>query len=159
MNRDKQETLVKTGVPRDSRVSVLLILAFLLSTYCGFSGSIKKRVLGTLSHVNSKEIVWKLQSGNDQKLHVVSSNKKLSSQCIDFPRHALFSFKPIPINFSNQDLLMTVSGIGPRLAERIIAYRDEYGSIDRAESLLDIEGIGPKKLSKLRNHFNYTISL
>lgn len=37
-------------------------------------------------------------------------------------------------------------GVGPRLAERIDAYREEHGPLRRPEDLLGVRGIGPATL-------------
>jgi len=48
--------------------------------------------------------------------------------------------------------LEALPGIGPVLARRIIAYRDRHGPFHRVEDLLQVEGIGPKLLARLRQH-------
>jgi len=40
--------------------------------------------------------------------------------------------------------------VGPVLAERIIAYRREIGGFRSVDDLLDVPGIGEKKLAKIR---------
>jgi competence protein ComEA len=42
-------------------------------------------------------------------------------------------------------------GIGPVLAERIVAYRDEHGPFGVLEDLLDVPGIGESKLAVVRD--------
>lgn len=46
--------------------------------------------------------------------------------------------------------LETLPGIGPVLARRIVAYRDRHGPFHRLEDLLQVEGIGPRLLERLR---------
>ena len=46
--------------------------------------------------------------------------------------------------------LQTLPGIGPALAERIIAYRTEHGPFRTVEELLEVKGIGEATLEKLR---------
>jgi competence protein ComEA len=41
-------------------------------------------------------------------------------------------------------------GVGPVLAERIIAHREEHGPFTAVEDLLDVPGIGEGKLEALR---------
>jgi len=47
-------------------------------------------------------------------------------------------------NTASASLLSYVSGIGPKVAERIVAYRDEHGSYENRTSLLNVPGFGSK---------------
>lgn len=47
--------------------------------------------------------------------------------------------------------LEALPGVGPVLAERIVAYRDENGPFETLEDLLDVPGIGEAKLSSFRD--------
>ena len=53
------------------------------------------------------------------------------------------------INEMSKVQLMALPGIGETLAERIIAYRNEYGYFKDIEDLLMVEGIGEKKLEQI----------
>ena len=50
----------------------------------------------------------------------------------------------VDANTASPALLTHVAGIGPKLAERIVAYRDESGPFANRQSLLKIPGLGPK---------------
>jgi len=52
----------------------------------------------------------------------------------------------INVNRATAEDLMTLPGIGPTLAERIIDYRTRYGLFAEAEDLLNVSGIGPTLL-------------
>ncbi len=56
----------------------------------------------------------------------------------------------IDLNRASADELATLHGIGPVLAERIVAFRDQHGGFDSIEDLLDVPGIGEAKLALLR---------
>ena len=45
---------------------------------------------------------------------------------------------------------MTLDGIGEVLASRIIAYRDTHGGFRSLEELMEMEGIGQKRLDAIR---------
>ena len=49
---------------------------------------------------------------------------------------------PININTASISELETLSGIGPVLAERIVAHREEYGEFKNKYNLMDVPGIG-----------------
>lgn len=57
----------------------------------------------------------------------------------------------VDINRAGTAELQSLPGIGPSLAARIIAYRDENGPFERVEQLLAVRGIGPKLLARLKD--------
>jgi len=46
--------------------------------------------------------------------------------------------------------LEAIPGIGPVLASRIVAFREEHGPFRKLENLLEVKGLGPKILEKIR---------
>lgn len=58
----------------------------------------------------------------------------------------------VRINQATAADLEALPGVGPVLAERIIAHRDEVGGFQVVEDLLDVTGIGEAKLASLRDH-------
>lgn len=57
----------------------------------------------------------------------------------------------LSINRATASDLETLPGVGPVLAERIVAYRDEHGPFRVVEDLLDVTGIGESKLASIRD--------
>lgn len=57
--------------------------------------------------------------------------------------------KIIDVNTATSAQLQTLPGIGPVLAERIIAYREEYGAFESVGELMNVSGIGEKKLEAI----------
>jgi len=57
---------------------------------------------------------------------------------------------PVNINTATSRELERLDGIGPVLAQRIVDYREANGSFHSLEELMDVPGIGPKKLEKMR---------
>jgi competence protein ComEA len=57
---------------------------------------------------------------------------------------------PLNLNESTPEQLDELPGIGPALAERIVAYRDANGPFTRIEQLNEVKGIGERTLAKLR---------
>ena len=57
----------------------------------------------------------------------------------------------IHINSANVTELEQLPGVGPVLAARIAAFREENGPFRSVEDLLDVSGIGEAKLSALRD--------
>ena len=56
----------------------------------------------------------------------------------------------IDLNRATKADLMQVPGVGPQLAERIVARREAVGPFARVEDLDGVHGIGPATLDKLR---------
>lgn len=82
-------------------------------------------------------------AGNHQNLELVPS---LPNQM-----RPLF-FQPISINESDQLLLESIPGIGPHLSEQIVSHRNDQGVFASYDELLNIHGIGVKKLAIIKQH-------
>lgn len=57
----------------------------------------------------------------------------------------------VDLNTADQAALETLPGIGPSLAARILAWRDEHGRFTAVEDLLDVSGIGAGRFADLRD--------
>jgi competence protein ComEA len=57
----------------------------------------------------------------------------------------------VDLNTADATMLETLPRIGPALAERIIAWRDDNGGFTSVEDLLAVPGIGDKMLESLRD--------
>ncbi|MFJ7286859.1 helix-hairpin-helix domain-containing protein [Curtobacterium sp. NPDC098951] len=57
----------------------------------------------------------------------------------------------VDLNSADQTTLETLPGIGPSLAGRILAWRDEHGRFAAVEDLLDVSGIGDARFAELRD--------
>lgn len=55
---------------------------------------------------------------------------------------------PINVNTATVKELVSLKGIGKKLAERIVQYRQKNGTFKTVEDLLKVKGIGPKLLDK-----------
>lgn len=56
----------------------------------------------------------------------------------------------IDINVADVRTFERLPGIGPATAKKIVEHRDRHGPFGRAEDLLKVKGIGPKKFEQLR---------
>ena len=64
---------------------------------------------------------------------------------------ALISHRlPIDINKARAEAFELLPGIGPVLAGRIVARREESGGFEKEEDLLQVRGIGPRTLERIR---------
>lgn len=56
----------------------------------------------------------------------------------------------VNINTADVTQLTEIPGIGPKTAEAIVAYRKNVGQFKTLEDLIEVKGIGLKKLEKMR---------
>jgi competence ComEA-like helix-hairpin-helix protein len=61
-------------------------------------------------------------------------------------------FQPISINESDRKLLESIPGIGPYLSGQILNYRKAHGKFTDLQELLNVHGIGEKKLKIIKKH-------
>lgn len=66
-------------------------------------------------------------------------------------RSSVPAAKLVNINTATSEQLQTLPGIGPVLAKRIIAYRREHGPFGSVAELINVSGIGEKKLESIWN--------
>lgn len=57
----------------------------------------------------------------------------------------------VDINHADHAALVALPGIGPALASRIIAYREQHGPFTSVEQLIEVQGIGPRNLDEFRH--------
>ena len=55
----------------------------------------------------------------------------------------------VPLNTASAEELQQLPGIGPRLAARILAFRDEHGSFTSIDALQQVRGVGRLTLARL----------
>lgn len=84
---------------------------------------------------SEKKSATKSKSKAENKVNSESSAEK--SSCIN-------------LNTASVEKLQQLRGVGPKMAERIIAHRKRFGSFKRINDLMNVKGIGAKTLAKFR---------
>ena len=86
-----------------------------------------------------------MQIGAEVSQHpVVFSSPRAQTEKSDNPF-------PINVNASAAHELTALPGIGDVLAERIIAYREQYGDFISLEELMDVPGISQKRFDAIKD--------
>jgi competence protein ComEA len=62
---------------------------------------------------------------------------------------AVLAVERVDINTATQSQLEMLNGIGASTATAIIHYRDQHGAFHSVDELVNVKGIGEKKLAKL----------
>ena len=89
-------------------------------------------VVGSFSLMNLERLHAAPQSGNPRGAQAVAVN----------------------VNHAGLEELQTIRGIGPKIAERIISYRDDHGLFKQVDELTNIRGISPAKLEKMKSQIS-----
>jgi competence protein ComEA len=56
----------------------------------------------------------------------------------------------VHLNSASSEDLQRLPGVGPSTADKITAYRDAHAGFKTVDELMEVKGIGPKKLAKMR---------
>ena len=58
----------------------------------------------------------------------------------------------VDVSSASEAELRELSGVGPALARRIVAWREEHGGFESVDQLSEVRGISPRVLEELRPH-------
>lgn len=101
---------------------------------------------------SEQDSLFELYSGNTQ------SDLDIKKQVLELPDTIIYKKKDteslkeksIDINNAGSDELVKLPGIGEKTAEKIIAYRTQYGNFKSLEELMEVKGIGNVKFNKIK---------
>src|SRR5262245_61637126 len=63
----------------------------------------------------------------------------------------------VDLNTADQSEIAQVPGVGPKVAEAIVAHRRAYGPFKSVDELKNVRGVGPATFEKVRNHFRTSL--
>jgi competence protein ComEA len=63
---------------------------------------------------------------------------------------------PVNLNTATQAQIEALPGIGPKVAQRIIEYRQKNGQFKKIEDVMNVKGIGEKSFLKLKPYLTVT---
>ena len=94
-----------------------------------------------------------LPGERDSLVNNVNIVSKIDSNNVARPKKERKNVKkvnlPVHINSASVEELCALNGVGPKLAEKILATRNALGPFKTGEDLQKVPGIGKKKLEKL----------
>lgn len=96
--------------------------------------------------VTHREVVFPLAVVEDEAAKDLKRTADSIMQARVVAAHA-----PININTATAPQLETLDGVGPVLAQRIVAYREQNGLFTTVDDLDGVSGIGPKRLAAIRD--------
>ncbi len=127
---------------RDIRTVVLLLLAALMLAAGWLTSALPDRQTSFYFWKDGRLIRSK---GRAEKGILLA----VGTVCTDIPPElAAFFHLPLPVSRADQAALVRLPGIGPKLAEKIIRFRERNG-IAGPDDLLKVKGIGPKRSARL----------
>lgn len=135
-------------VTADRKVLVLLLfgcLALLTSSVCQLYGA------SVLAYPASGQYL--VHRGH--RLRLGNTLPAEQSPQVVHPKVSPFFFLPVPINYADADLLVTLPGVGPVMAARILNHRLSNEPIRGTSDLLRIKGIGPVRAATLEKFITY----
>lgn len=134
----------KIGFTRKEALAVLVLSAvFLAGTGIRWLQSNQSRPSQKQFDYSRSDSVYTARSKTPP-----SSSDSLSPRSAVKPSRKTNSI--VNINSATKSQLMSLPGIGPSYADRIIEYRSGRGSFATLDELLNVKGIGKKKLEQLR---------
>jgi len=74
------------------------------------------------------------------------------------PKPTATAAAPVNLNTATAEQLATIPGVGPKMAERIIDYRQKNGGFKKIEDLMNVSGVGEKSFLKMKPLITVTVA-
>ena len=102
--------------------------------------------------LSPEDLARKVEKSSRLSLQPTGEGKgKVVVESLSPPKLKVLSV-PIPLNTATAEELDILPGIGPKTAQAIVEFRDKNGKFTSPDDLLQVPGIGPKKLAALKPH-------
>ena len=112
---------------------------------------------GMTEDADAKSVNLAASLSDEEVVYVATKNENLSvlgqsgtGQVSDKGGQTSAKDGKINLNTATSEELQTISGIGAKRAEDIIAYRESHGGFQSVDDLKNVSGIGDKTLDKIR---------
>ena len=121
------------------------IILFLIVTFTIGTGIIYFK---KLTYQNNKKEYKSIYEELDKQFYEISKNDSITFIKEGKKTQDTISIK-ININTADENELIKLPGIGPKLSKEIIQYRNKNGKFKNANEIIKIKGIGKKKFEKI----------
>ena len=113
-----------------------------------------KQAKGMTRYADSSQINLAMRITDGMKIVVPYLGQELIIEGRAVGKSSEFVGK-VNVNTATFEELQQIPGIGPSYAKRIIEYRNAFGPFRGPEDLLDIKGIGKKKLASMKENLDF----
>ena len=110
------------------------------------AGGMDAKSVNLAASLSDEEVIY--VATKDENLSVLGQSG--TSQMSDKGGQTNAKDGKINLNTATAEELQTISGIGAKRAEDIIAYRESHGGFQSVDDLKNVSGIGDKTLDKIR---------
>jgi len=121
------------------------IILFLIVTFTIGTGII---YLKKLTYQNTKKEYKSIYEELDKQFYEISKNDSITFIKEGKKTQDTISIK-ININTADENELIKLPGIGPKLLKEIIQYRNKNGKFKNVNEIIKVKGIGKKKFEKI----------
>ncbi|MBB6050918.1 ComEA family DNA-binding protein [Armatimonas rosea] len=129
-----------------STKNIVCALALLSLTVCGFA-----QEKTPASQMPAKLVPATVKKSDDAKPAETKKSPSKKSEAKKTEGKKAFE-GTVSLNKATAKELESLPGIGPATAARIVEYRTSQGKFTELSQLLEVKGIGEKKLAQLRPH-------
>lgn len=124
--------------------------------FCCFLFLVAQSILPILTQNNITETHFYLSQSLPESLMLGTSPVQAKKQGSIFPpQFTPFFFKPVPLNSCDKNLLLSIRGIGPSIADAILKTRADIGYFHDMEDLLLVPGIGKTRMHQFSKHLSF----
>ncbi len=116
---------------------------------------VAQSILPALKRENASPTYFRISVSPPDSLMLVASAVQPEEQNVIRPQLTPFFFKPVPLNSCDINLLLSVPGIGPSLANAILKTRADIGTFRDMQDLLLVRGIGQSRMRLFSKHFSF----
>jgi competence ComEA-like helix-hairpin-helix protein len=142
----KNITRLLSFTENEKRILILLAVGFMIGSgiaaYQGFRADLRVEDFSE-------------QYRQQDSIFVERSGQIRDSDPEPAPPLTLLAPNSINVNTATKSELTLLPGIGDAYAERIILYREDYGPFTSPEELLNISGIGARRLEQIKPYITF----